>query len=488
MTILSVAREKTTTTTAAPSRALRALPATALAGDLVVVTTVGLVAAIGRERLDLFDKSARVVDSLGLAAPLIVVGWLVAIAVFGGYRRHIFGAGSDEFKSVVNASFVAMGLVGIGCYLARFTLSRGFFLIAFAIGIPALVLGRFLLRRALHTARRRGSLQQRVLIAGSPAHIDEIASVLRREPWLGYHVVGALTPSWDVSEETAFGIPVLGNADEATSVVEHSGVDVIFFAGGATGSAGQMRRMVWDLEQHQHVHVVVAPSVSEISGDRIRVRPVGGLPLMHIDPPTAIDASRWGKRLFDIVGSLSVLIAIAPLLVLISLRIKRNDNGPVLFRQTRIGRDGQQFSCLKFRTMVTDAEQILLQLHAEQGYEDGLFKMRDDPRVTVPGRWLRRYSLDELPQLINVLRGEMSLVGPRPPLPQEVARYDDDTHRRLRVRPGMTGLWQVSGRSDLSWSEAIRLDLYYVDNWSMMQDLSILGKTVGAVVGSRGAY
>jgi lipopolysaccharide/colanic/teichoic acid biosynthesis glycosyltransferase len=183
-----------------------------------------------------------------------------------------------------------------------------------------------------------------------------------------------------------------------------------------------------------------------------------------------------------------VLIAIFPLLVLISLRIKRNDNGPVLFRQTRIGRDGQQFSCLKFRTMVTDAEQILFKLHTEQGYEEGLFKMKDDPRVTVPGRWLRRYSLDELPQLINVLRGEMSLVGPRPPLPQEVARYDDDTHRRLRVRPGMTGLWQVSGRSDLSWSEAIRLDLYYVDNWSMMQDLSILGKTVGAVVGSRGAY
>jgi exopolysaccharide biosynthesis polyprenyl glycosylphosphotransferase len=486
MTILSVAREKTTTTTAAPSRALRALPATALAGDLVVVTTVGLVAAIGRERLDLFDKSARVVDSLGLAAPLIVVGWLVAIAVFGGYRRHIFGAGSDEFKSVVNASFVAMGLVGIGCYLARFTLSRGFFLIAFAIGIPALVLGRFLLRRALHTARRRGSLQQRVLIAGSPAHIDEIASVLRREPWLGYHVVGALTPSWDVSEETAFGIPVLGNADEATSVVEHSGVDVIFFAGGATGSAGQMRRMVWDLEQHQHVHVVVAPSVSEISGDRIRVRPVGGLPLMHIDPPTAIDASRWGKRLFDIVGSLSVLIAIAPLLVLISLRIKRNDSGPVLFRQTRIGRDGQQFSCLKFRTMVTDAEQILLQLHAEQGYEDGLFKMRDDPRVTVPGRWLRRYSLDELPQLINVLRGEMSLVGPRPLVPDEDSQIKGWHRRRLQLTPGMTGPWQVLGSTRIPLREMVSIDYLYVANWSLWEDAKILLRTVAHVLGRRG--
>ena len=486
MTLLSVGRERLTAVSA-PSRALRARPATALVLDLVVMTVVGSLAALGRQRLDIFDRSANVVDSLGIVAPLILVGWLVAIAVFGGYRRHVFGAGSDEFRRVVNASLVATGMVGVGCYLARFQLSRGFFLIAFAIGIPALVVGRFLLRRAVHTARRRGVLLQRVLIAGSPAHIDEIASVLRREPWLGYHVVGALTPAHDLSEETAFGIPVLGNADEATSVVQDSSVDVIFFAGGATGSACQMRRMVWDLE-HQNVHVIVAPSVSEISSDRIRVRPVGGLPLMHIDPPTAIDASRWGKRTFDIVGSLALILAFAPLFVLISLRIKRSDNGPVLFRQTRIGRDGHEFSCLKFRTMVTDAEELLLRLHAEQGFEEGLFKMRNDPRVTVPGRWLRRYSLDELPQLFNVLAGDMSLVGPRPPLPQEVARYDDDTQRRLRVRPGMTGLWQVSGRSDLSWSEAIRLDLYYVDNWSMMQDLSILGKTAGAVFGSRGAY
>jgi lipopolysaccharide/colanic/teichoic acid biosynthesis glycosyltransferase len=138
--------------------------------------------------------------------------------------------------------------------------------------------------------------------------------------------------------------------------------------------------------------------------------------------------------------------------------------------------------------MVLNAEALLARLHAEQGYEGGLFKMANDPRVTKPGHWLRRFSLDELPQLVNVLRGEMSLVGPRPPLPLEVARYEVDTHRRLRVRPGMTGLWQVSGRSDLSWSEAVRLDLYYVDNWSMVQDLSILSKTFGAVFRSRGAY
>ncbi|MDX6367207.1 MAG: hypothetical protein QOK30_2283, partial [Nocardioidaceae bacterium] len=163
-------------------------------------------------------------------------------------------------------------------------------------------------------------------------------------------------------------------------------------------------------------------------------------------------------------------------------------DGPVFFRQTRTGRDGLEFPCLKFRTMVVDAEDRLADLQAEQGLNGLLFKMKDDPRVTPPGRWLRRFSLDELPQLINVLRGDMSLVGPRPPLPCEVAAYDGLTRRRLRVRPGMTGLWQVSGRSDLSWSEAIRLDLYYVDNWSILQDVSILAKTFGAVLGSRGAY
>jgi exopolysaccharide biosynthesis polyprenyl glycosylphosphotransferase len=485
MTLLSTGRQRLSIV--APSRALRVLPLTALVVDVVIMVGVGTVAGLGRERLDVFETSASVVDSLGLAAPLILLGWMFAIFAVGGYRPNLFGAGTDEYKRVVNASLLTAGLVGIGCYMARFALSRGFFVLAFGLGIPALVLGRFLLRRAIHSARRHGALLQRVLIAGSLAHVDEIASVLRREPWLGYHVIGALTPEYDLSDETASGIPVLGNADEATSLVEASGADVIFFAGGALGSAGQMRKIVWDLEHHD-VQVVVAPSVTEISSDRIRVRPVGGLPLMHIDPPTAIDASRWGKRLFDIVGSLSLLLAFAPLFLLATIQIKWHDRGPVLFRQTRSGRDGHAFSCLKFRTMVRDAESLLAELQVEQGYDGGLFKMENDPRITRPGRWLRRYSLDELPQLVNVLRGDMSLVGPRPPLPVEVASYDVDAQRRLRVRPGMTGLWQVSGRSDLSWSEAVRLDLYYVDNWSMLQDVSILAKTVGAVFGSRGAY
>ncbi|WKN48039.1 sugar transferase [Nocardioides sp. Arc9.136] len=469
------------------SRSLRYLPLTTLVLDLALIVVAVVLAALGRESFGIFPSPADVSENLSTAGPLVVLGWLAMLVTAGAYGASAFGAGTEEYKRVLNGSLGAAGLVGVGCFFADYPLSRGFYFLSFAIGIPALLLGRFVVRSVLHQARRRGNLLHRVVIAGSPAHVDEIAAVLRRESWLGYRVVGALTPAHYLEEETRSGIPVLGNSDDITAVVLDSGADVVFIAGGALGSSTQMRRLAWDLE-HERVQVVVAPSVTDVSSERIRVRPVGGLPLMHIDPPRATDASRWGKRLFDLIGSSGLILVFGPLFVLAAVQIKLHDRGPVLFRQTRVGQDGREFPCLKFRTMVVDAESRLQDLHAQEGYEDGLFKMKEDPRVTRPGRWLRRLSLDELPQLFNVLRGEMSLVGPRPPLPLEVARYEGDTARRLRVRPGMTGLWQVSGRSDLSWSEAVRLDLYYVDNWSMLQDISILVKTLRAVFGSRGAY
>jgi exopolysaccharide biosynthesis polyprenyl glycosylphosphotransferase len=473
--------------TGAPSRYLKALPLTALVIDLTVMLVVGLVAIVGRRELTIFTASADVESTLTFAGPLMILGWVATIAVAGGYKTDVFGAGLDEYKRVFNASLIAASLAGVGCYLANFSLSRGFFLLAFTLGVPALLTGRLLLRRAIQTARSRGVLQQRVLIAGSRSHVDEIAVVLRREAWLGYRVVGALTPEYDVTEETATGVPVVGNADEVTSLAMAMQADVIFFAGGSVGASSQLRKALWDLERH-NIQVVVAPSVSDISGERIKIRPVGGLPLIHIDPPTWSDAARWGKRTFDVIGSLALILAFAPLLALAAIQVWLYDRGPVFFHQIRIGRNGDEFACRKFRTMVVDAEDRLKELHEATGYTSGLFKLELDPRVTGPGQWMRRYSIDELPQLFNVLSGEMSLVGPRPPLPIEVEKYDDSATRRLHVRPGMTGLWQVSGRSDLSWEEAIRLDLYYVDNWSMIQDLAILARTLGAVVSPRGAY
>ena len=432
-------------------------------------------------------QELQVGDSLSVAGPLMIMGWVAAIFALGGYRPQVFGAGLDEYKSIVNGSLFTAAAVGISCYLVQFELSRGFFVLAFAIGIPMLVLGRFLLRRSVHRARAHGALQHRVVIAGSEGHVDEIASVLRRETWLGYHVVGALTPDPQGRSTTHSGIPLLGSSNAIAATAIDAEADIVFLAGGALDSATDMRRLAWDLE-HEDVQVVIAPSVTDVSSERISVRPVGGLPLIHLEKPRSEAAVRRAKRTFDIVGSLSLLLLFAPVFLFAALRIWAHDRGPVFFGQSRVGRDNRTFRCWKFRTMVTNAEELLADLHEQHGYEGGLFKIEDDPRITAPGKWMRRFSLDELPQLFNVLRGDMSLVGPRPPLHHEVAQYDDDMARRLRVRPGMTGLWQVSGRSDLSWSEAIRLDLYYVDNWSMFQDLTILARTFSAVFGSHGAY
>jgi exopolysaccharide biosynthesis polyprenyl glycosylphosphotransferase len=470
------------------NRALRFLPSTALTLDLLVITLSLGLAMLARDRLDVFNRSTQNVgDMLGATGPLIIVGWLISIALAGGYQKDVFGAGTDEYKRILSSAFVTAGLIGVGCYLAKFSLSRGFFLMLFLLGIPSLMLGRFLLRRALYQARVRGALLQRTIIVGDAGHVDEIAGVLRREGWLGYQVVGALTPARHHEEETPSGVPVLGASEHLLTRVEELNPDVIFFAAGALGSGSEMRKVVWDLEAHD-VQVVIAPSVTDISSERVKVRPVGGLPLIHIGKPRTLQASRWAKRTFDVVGSLGLLVLFSPVFAFAMVRIKLHDRGPVFFNQTRVGRDGVEFQCRKFRTMVVNAEELLAELHAQAGYAGGLFKMKDDPRITGPGTWLRRYSLDELPQLLNVLRGEMSLVGPRPPLPREVAEYEADAERRLRVRPGMTGLWQVSGRSDLSYAEAIRLDLFYVDNWSMLQDLTILARTFHAVFGSRGAY
>ena len=250
-------------------------------------------------------------------------------------------------------------------------------------------------------------------------------------------------------------------------------------------SSTQLRRLAWELEDHAHVQIIVAPNVTDVSSERVRIRPVAGLPLMHLGRARSQLATNDAKRTFDVVGAIAILLLIWPALLALMIWIRLHDGGPVLFRQTRVGRDGAEFTCLKLRSMVVDAEARLAELEAR---DHVLFKDADDPRVTRPGRLIRRFSLDELPQLWNVVRGEMSLVGPRPPLPAEVAQYEDDMLRRLAVLPGMTGLWQVSGRSDLSWEDTVRLDLYYVDNWSMVQDLIILARTVSAVLTSRGAY
>jgi exopolysaccharide biosynthesis polyprenyl glycosylphosphotransferase len=455
--------------------------------DAMIIGAATLLAMTFRDRLGVFDPANDVVENTTVAAAWIIALWLACLLALGAYRRSVFGAGTHEYRLVVNASTATAALVGVAAFLLKFPLSRAFFVMLFLIGVPALLLGRFAMRRVVQRARVHGRMAQRVLLVGSPGHVAEISAVLRRERWLGYHVVGCLLPPAHAEViETASGVPVLGDTDEVASAVTLTEADIVFFTGGAYESGSELRRVAWDLEDEQHVRIIVAPSVTDVSSERVRIRPVAGLPLVHLERPRSRDASHWAKRAFDVAGSTVLLVLGLPVLLLAAAWIWLTDRGPVLFTQTRIGRDGREFCCYKLRSMVLDAEDRLRDLEEREGHV--LFKQSDDPRVTRPGRLIRRFSVDELPQLVNVLRGDMSLVGPRPPLPSEVSRYGDDMRRRLNVRPGLTGLWQVSGRAELSWEDTVRLDLYYVDNWSMVQDLTIMVRTLRAVIAGRGAY
>jgi exopolysaccharide biosynthesis polyprenyl glycosylphosphotransferase len=267
------------------------------------------------------------------------------------------------------------------------------------------------------------------------------------------------------------------------------GADTVIVTSSHDLPPRRIRELSWSLEPGRR-HLVVAPGLTDVGGPRIHVRPAAGLPLVHIETPRYEGFRSTAKRAFDIASAGAGILLLAPLLVVIALAIRIGSPGPVLFRQPRVGRGGERFDMLKFRSMVVDAEARLAEI-VEVGRRETngvMFKMRDDPRVTPIGRFLRRYSLDELPQLFNVLVGSMSLVGPRPPLEREVAVYENHVNRRFLVKPGITGLWQVSGRANLSWEETVRLDLYYVENWSLVGDLVILWRTMRAVVGRDGAY
>jgi exopolysaccharide biosynthesis polyprenyl glycosylphosphotransferase len=328
---------------------------------------------------------------------------------------------------------------------------------------------------------------QRVVVVGAPSGIEEVQRILERESYTGYQVIGACRPDAATWEAGATRTPILGSTADIREICRQAAADTVLVTRGGYDGSTELRRIAWSLEGSD-VDLVVVPSLTDIAGPRISMRPVAGLPLLHVEQPQADAAGGLSKRMFDIVAAGLALVVLSPVLLAVALAVKLEDGGPILFRQRRIGRSGQPFDMLKFRSMVSDAERLLPDLLHRNESDGVLFKIRQDPRITSVGRFIRRYSLDELPQLVNVLRGDMSLVGPRPPLPAEVEKYHDDVHRRLVVRPGLTGLWQVSGRASLSWDETVRLDLFYVDNWSMTFDLLIMAKTVRAVLGKSGAY
>ena len=465
----------------------RLLAAGLVFADAVIITASALVAVYLRNALPVFRPTFDLAENVLPWAAALVGVWMLSLFIGGAYRTRATGVGTREYTTVLIWSLIAAGAVAIALYLTAYDLSRGFYLLLFALGTPALILERFLIRRAVNAARARGHFQALLLIAGTTARIEGIAQVLHRERWLGYRIVGALPSDGAGRIETPSGIPVVGSPDQALDAVQTTGAHAVLFAEGSFDRPNEFNEMARRLEDHK-AQMIVVPTLTDISAERVAVRPVAGMPLVFVEEPRARRAGSWAKRAFDVLGSSLLILLSAPVMLAVAWAISVEDGGPVLFRQRRTGLKGEDFDCLKFRSMVVDAEQRLDGLQAHNHGAGVLFKLKDDPRITRVGRFIRRFSLDELPQFFNVLSGRMSLVGPRPALPSEVARYQEHVLRRLDVRPGMTGLWQVSGRSDLPWDETVRLDLYYVDNWSMLQDLNILGRTFGAVVRPRGAY
>ncbi len=414
--------------------------------------------------------------------------WVAAIALSRAYEPRFLGAGSEEFRRVGRAAVGLIAVVSVISYAFNLDPARRYVLIGIPIAAGVDLLGRYLLRHWLHTRRAKGQYLDRVVVVGHEIPVLDLLRRLGDESWHGLHVVGACLPvGGNRPALLDRGVTVVGGFDSVARAVRLHDADVVAVLASPDLGPEQLRQLAWDLEP-TGADLMVAPSLVEVAGPRLSIRPVSGLPLLQVEQPQFTGMRRIVKSTFDRTTAAVAVLLLSPVLLLIALAVRLTSSGPAFFRQERVGRDGKTFTMIKFRTMVVDAESRREQL-LELSDRDGLmFKMRSDPRITKIGSLLRRYSLDELPQLINVARGDMSLVGPRPPLPSEVAEYAADVRRRLLVRPGLTGLWQVSGRADLSWEESVRLDLRYVDNWSLASDLLILWKTARAVLTGSGAY
>ncbi len=445
---------------------------------------VGVLAVLVALPLLNFPFSWPKMVALALGAAL---AWPLAVAINRGYEHSGLGVGDDELRSVMRAGVFA---VAVGAFPAAISQSLGVVATS-VIAVPVAVVGsalvRLIARRRLHAQQRAGQNLRRVVVVGSAYAAADLATVLRREPDSGMLVLGVCVPHADAGRARETGLPVLGSLDEVPTVIRTYGADAVAVTGSDSTQHNYLRELSWALEG-AGVELLVHPGLVEVAGPRMHIRPHVGLPLLHVEQPHFTGWRRFVKRATDLLLTSVGLLVISPVMAALALAVKLQDGGPVIFRQTRVGLDGSTFTMLKFRSMHVDAEARVAELRAANPNMGHLFKMTDDPRITPVGRFLRKYSLDELPQLFNVLGGSMSLVGPRPPLQSEVDGYEDHARRRLLVTPGLTGLWQVSGRSLLSWEETVRLDLRYVENWTLSFDLLILWKTMFAVLAKRGAF
>ncbi|NNH70814.1 sugar transferase [Nocardia uniformis] len=421
---------------------------------------------------------------------LLALTWVGFLAVGNTWSPTAIGTGPEEYRRLIAATMRLFGLIAIVSLLLRIEFARGYLAVAFPVGVAGLILNRLYWRKFAARRRASGRYLTSVLVVGRRDSAREIMRCFDRDPGVGYCVVGVYTPGGGdpiEAETDESDLPIVGEWTSVLDAVTATGADTVAIAATEQLGTAGINDLLWKLAP-LGVELVVTPGVMDIADQRLSIRPVANLPLLHIEKPQYDRARSFGHAVFDFAFAAAALLAVSPVMVAAAVAVKATSRGPVFYRSERIGLHGTPFRMIKFRSMYADADRDLAELLPANDGAGPLFKLRADPRVTPVGRILRKYSLDELPQFINVLRGDMSVVGPRPPLRCEVERYDGKVKRRLLVKPGVTGLWQVSGRSDLSWDESVRLDLTYVENWSMVQDLLIIKKTISAVARSEGAY
>jgi len=441
---------------------------------------VGAITALG------WRFGSGVADRYVVLTVMLPPLWMMTVRVVGGYEMRFLGTGSDEFRRVLNAGVTLTSALVLVSYSANSELSRAYLAISMSGMVMLDMLARFALRKRLHHVRARGQCMSAVVAVGHAPAVEQLVQELRREPHHGLEVVAACLAGGSAATNVA-GVPVVGDLDATADVVRNIGAGTVAVLSCPEMDGIKLRTLAWELEK-TGTDLYVAPALLDVAGPRTTIRPTAGLTLLHVDHPQLSGPRQMLKDLFDRSAAALVLLVLSPLMLAIASAVRLSDTGPALFTQIRVGKDGSPFKIYKFRTMVVDAEARLAELREKNELDGVLFKIRRDPRVTPLGAWLRKWSLDELPQLFNVLLGEMSLVGPRPALPEEAARYGDHVRRRLVVKPGLTGMWQVNGRSSLTWEESVRLDIRYVENWSFALDVQILWKTLAAVLNRSGAY
>jgi exopolysaccharide biosynthesis polyprenyl glycosylphosphotransferase len=461
--------------------------------DAAVIVTSVAIAQFARFGTDPATLTSEVLmHSYTAVSSALIFAWFSALVIYRSREPRVVGNGVEEFRRVARASIALFGSVAIVSFLLKLEVARGYLAVALPLGLISLLLTRWLWRRWLRKERSKGRFISAVLVVGSHKAAAAMAQEFERMQSAGYRVAGVCVPGWgtgrgDSVNVDGHAVPVLGDESAVIDALWATDANMVAVSNTEYLGADGIRALAWQLEAID-AELVVAPGVVDVAGPRLQIHPVAGLPLLHLDKPQYRGAVKAHKAALDLIAAGLGLLMLWPFFILVAVLIKLDSPGPVFYRAQRIGLNGKPFAMLKFRSMVVDANQRRTTLVGRNEGAGPLFKMRSDPRVTRVGRWLRRLSIDELPQLINVIRSEMSFVGPRPPLRSEVATYTGDVHRRLLVKPGITGLWQVSGRSNLPWEESVRLDLYYVENWSLIQDLLIVGRTIGAVFKGTGAY